>query len=74
MRPPRFRPGEAVHYALVKLPKHGMGPRGPADCSPIRLAATVVVQAHGPANHNVLVRFANGALATTTWPHRRRIK
>jgi len=46
--PLRFHPGQRVRYALVKLAKAGMGPRGPEDRRPVRLGATVVGQAHPP--------------------------
>ena len=74
MTPIHFRPGEIVNYAMVKMAKHGMGPRGPEDCRPVRHRAQVVTQGHGPGPHNVLLRFGNGALVSTTWAHCRRNK
>jgi len=72
--PLRFKPWDRVTYALVAIPKAGMGPRGPDDRRPIRLPAQVICQGQGPGPHNVLLEFANGSRAVTTWAHCRRVR
>lgn len=86
MTPIRLHPGEHVDYVNVKYPKAsmgpasfvGIGPKPPRNYAPVRVRAVVIDQAHGPANHNVLLaaRRPDGSVAywVTTWGHCRRPK